>query len=443
MFRCRMFATAACVTLLAFISACSSGDPLAATLEASSDGAFVVTYVIDGEEVSETVTSAWRRTVNVNGRFDLEITASDAEVGNDVSCTVAVDLSAGNSTFNSDAGRASITADGAATCEVSGTVSNDTVNVSTRTASEPRLRPEPNAITVSPMEFVGGAFQLDVPDTWTVAEGREFSPRTESDLVERRELRLDDLDTAISGTDDFSDSSFTLRRSNRPLAVDGTPLEIAEQHVSAWREYRSRTSGTFTNPVEAVVGGVDAAQMDFTIDDITERWNVFHVGTDLFLLEWHDATDGESGVDEIVASIRTERDRLPLVSHWTRLFPTPNNPALVAEQAPSFLVPADFSVDDAGVLGGGSFDVSIVLDIVDGEIREQRIVDLRNAGLTETQTSVAGTTADTFTIESNGKETLVLVIPTSADAAMTVEYDFPPADRAVVDEMIASFSFGE
>ena len=64
------FALAAAVAL----GACSSSDPLEHTLEARADaGEAVVTYDIGEGAVTETVTTPWSLSVEVDGRFSVSL----------------------------------------------------------------------------------------------------------------------------------------------------------------------------------------------------------------------------------------------------------------------------------------------------------------------------------------------------------------------------------
>jgi hypothetical protein len=112
------------------LGACSGGDdePLALTFVAtgSAGGATDIEYVIDGETTTETVDGEWRLTVEVESGFELSLRVENPADSGDVSCRITEDPDAPPAGIGSSGVDA--TGEGAAVCELSGTISGNTLS---------------------------------------------------------------------------------------------------------------------------------------------------------------------------------------------------------------------------------------------------------------------------------------------------------------------------
>ena len=129
--RRRLALVAGPIAMALMVGACAGGDDdetLTLTLVASGSAgqAVDIEYEIDGETITDTVEGEWRLPAEVESGFDLKLRVENPADSGEVSCRITPDPDAPPAQI----GGADVdaTGEGAAVCEISGSVSGDSLS---------------------------------------------------------------------------------------------------------------------------------------------------------------------------------------------------------------------------------------------------------------------------------------------------------------------------
>lgn len=290
------------VTLVLLASACTAGsDAAMLTMRAqSSSGEAEVSYRIDsGDRVTETVSTPWEQTIDVSGRFGVDLTVANLTESGTVVC--------GIERTASSLSNPSATGEAAADCSVSGTSQGGTFTMSSESSGTPfdkaSAGSEEEAATQPEVNAADVPEGMSAELLFTDRNGDPIEPaqfdRVWVSIVVEGALGADEVQVLVVGEIDDGVSVLTLNDRERHDADD---IDSTGRLVHVLRSIDLDQPGTLR---AEFAGTVKVDDVDIPVDDRV----VIDVAPTETVIETRELSDGFVTLD--VASVARTIEDVP------------------------------------------------------------------------------------------------------------------------------------
>lgn len=347
--------------------------------------------------------------------------------GHSVSCSIALDGLAPTDQVHPDG----------AECSTSGSIDGNSFDVSSFSMGVPDSAADesdegsaiPDEIVVTEERLAGGVFVLESTNAWDLLDAGNLTTWEEAGFVEPRALTNSDIVFVASGQYLGGDSNFTIEQIRRPLSYGASLEDLIDEFQLPGDS--GAAEGAIATGLTGFAG-VEAAQYVTEEEDGVTRYRyVFRAGTDTFVVSAVDRDD--SGVGDLLASMRVVPEELNVPSHWTRL--AING---FAEQGwmPEIALPADARLVDDQLLSD-VLDLRVTFSVfVDFLPMEELAASMIEDGGVESSVIVDGVPSRSWEFVNDERLVRRTVTPLGDTLVLETSIDFPAEQVAVIDKII-------